>query len=87
MKRWSFGFRVREWFLSPRNWDQHYEAGDCREVVTMFYTNNPDIDLAKNKLYIDAEAEDMKIEILGLEFCKEVDIEIPQKPIGHPSKL
>lgn len=87
MKKWSFGFRVKEWFLTPRNWDQYYEAGDHREVVTMFYADNPDVELAKEKLHKDAEDDDMKIEILGLEFCKEVEVEAPQKPIGHPRKL
>jgi hypothetical protein len=87
MKKWSFGFRVKEWFLTPRNWDQYYEAGDSREVVTMFYADSPDVNLAKAKLHKDAEEDDMIIEILGLEFCKEIEVETYQKPIGHLQKL
>ena len=83
MKKWSFGFRVKEWFLSPRHWDDYYEAGDSREVVSMFYADSPDVDLAKAKLHKDAEADDMIIEILGLEYKQEVEVDIPvyQKPI------
>ena len=66
--KWEFGFRVREWFLTPRDWDQHYEAGDFRECVTMFITDNPDENAAILKLHKNAEAEDMKIEILNMEF-------------------
>jgi hypothetical protein len=44
--------------------------------------------LAKAKLHKEAEAEDMMIEILGLEYKQEVEIDIPvyQKPlnINHP---
>lgn len=58
MKKWSFGFRVRQWFLTPQNWDQHYEPGDSRECVRMFCADSPDEEAAKNKLYKDAEADD-----------------------------
>jgi hypothetical protein len=52
-KRWSFGFRVKQWFLSPRNWDQYYEPGDCREVVSMFYAESPDVELRKKSLSLN----------------------------------
>jgi len=87
MKRWSFGFRVREWFLTTRDWDQLYEPGDHREVVTMFYADSPDVELAKQKLHKDAETEEVMLEIIGLEYCQEVEMEMPQKPIGQPRKL
>lgn len=53
----------------------------------MFYADSPDVDLAKTKLHEDAEKDNMIIEILGLEFCKEVEVQACQKPIGHPQKL
>lgn len=48
----------------------------------MFCIDSPDEQAAKDKLHKDAEADDMKIEILGLEFKEEVELDIPiyQKP-------
>ena len=81
MKKWAFGFKVREWFLTPTDWDQYYSPGDSREVGTMFYADSPDVELAKKHLHEDAAKYDMMIEIIKLEFCEEVEVEVPQKPI------
>lgn len=81
MKKWSFGFRVKEWFLTPRHWDKYYEAGDSCECVTMFYADSPDEKLAMEKMHKNAEEQDIKLEILGLEYKQEVDVPMPQQPI------
>lgn len=83
MKKWDFAFRVREWFLSPKNWDQLYEVGDSRECVTMFSMDANDIEAAKKHLRERAEAEDIELEILGLEYMCESTLERCQPKLNQ----
>lgn len=79
-KIWSFGYRVREWFLTPQSLDQIYEPGDHREVVKLFHMETSDEDLAIQHMIERAEALDIKLEILGLEFKAEQEVSVTEQP-------
>lgn len=79
-KKWSYGIRVREWFLAPKNWDQQYEPGDSRECATMFTLDTPDIEKAKQHLIDRGLKDDVQIEILEVCYKVEINEPVTQQP-------
>ena len=59
-----------------------YEVGDSREVVIQFYADSPDIEAARQRIISNAQDEDIQVEILGMEYMQEVEVDLPQQPVG-----
>lgn len=79
-KKWSYGIRVREWFLAHKDWDQLYEAGDSREVGCMFVLDTSDVEKAKQHLIDKGLKDDIQVEILEVCYKVEIDEPLTQQP-------